>query len=189
MTTEQPTLPNVTMKPQTAPARPRQDNAHCLRATAIKLASMMGKPPTEQQLRDVEEGLEDAESDYADILKALDNNFDWCGYQLARFLDEELGWSMNAGIVQTLDDALVYRMQEHALLVEKWVKDYELTPRYAVGDTVTIAVRSKAYQGTIRRIYEHRLQYVVEVPELGHGLGTAGFITQGNIVNEEDIKK
>jgi len=183
---EQPVLPHVIMKPRVAPPRPKRGDPQCIRATAIKLTSTISGVPTAQQIEDVETDLEDADSEYADIYRALTNNHNWDGYELAKYLDEELGWEVDVSTVQDLDNAEHYRYTEHNARVEKWVIDYELTPKYAVGDIVTFKQESKSYEGTIRQIYVKQLRYVVEVPALGHNANSG---TLGSVVEEEDLEK
>jgi len=101
------------------------------------------------------------------------------GYELARDLEKEMGIQSDSELV---DDMNSVSYNCHSCLrvnVEKWVKDCEITPKYSIGDEVSVWVKNVNYIGEISKIYERTAEYSIFIEELGHvreGVGTTSTI-------------
>jgi hypothetical protein len=101
------------------------------------------------------------------------------GYELARDLEKEMDVQSDSELV---DDMNSISYHCHSCLrenVENWVKDCEITPKYSIGDEVSVWVKNVNYIGEISKIYERTAEYSIFIEELGHvreGVGTTGTI-------------
>lgn len=197
--TEQLPLPEVSTKATVIPARPKSESYLVYSRIALELCTRLCEidseygPPmdelTAEDNYDENPDWEKQDNAYGDVLKLLRDEHDWDGFVLAKELDGR--WSgVNAEMVAVLDDALSLKHTEHRKIIMRWVKEYELQPKYELNAVVKINVRgeNRTYTGAITRIYPEYLQYVVAVAELGHGVQTA---TRGNVsglvIDEEKI--
>lgn len=179
-------LPHVHMKPRVPPPRPARDSEDVLQRVAQQLCAQLGFPTTEKEEKT---GVGD-ESEYADILNVLiDAVPDLDGYGLARALESDHYWEIDAGMVSTLDNAPYLHRCEYNKQVQAWVTNYELEPKYAQGTQCTVVRRGKRYRGTIIKVDAKNLTYTVAVPELGHGSATQNdsFQTIGLCILEEEL--
>lgn len=97
-------------------------------AAAVKVAELL------KDYWKNDSGIDDQEALYC--AKELVDNSDYDGYKLAKFCDQQWSWDADSDLVDTLDgvQSIVYRAIGEA--VEKWVKDYNVTVPYEVGQRV-----------------------------------------------------
>ena len=114
--------------------------------------------------------------------------FNCDGYELARDLEREMGFDSDSALV---DDMNSISYHCHSCLrenVENWVKDCEITPKYPIGDEVSVWVKNVNYIGEISKIYERTADYCILIEELGHvrdGVGTHGTIKKFEEIEED----
>ena len=131
--------------PIAVPERPSKKSAEVQNAAAKELASV---------LKDYWKstcGMEDEEAVYC-ALELIDQ-YDYDGYKLAKFCDDTWGWDCDSEMVDILDgvQSIVYRATGNA--VEKWVKDYNVTVPYEVGQRVHF--KKNAYSSTLGGVIKH----------------------------------
>ena len=195
--TDQLQLPEVSIKSTVIPARPKAESYLVYSRVAWELCTRLCEidseygPPmdelTAEDNYDENPDWEKQDNAYGDVLKLLRDEHDWDGFVLAKELDDR--WDgVNAEMVAVLDAALHLLHAEHRKAMMRWVKEYELQPKYELNAVVKINVRGEDHTGIITRIYPEYLQYVIAVAALGHGVQTA---TRGNVsglvIDEEKI--
>lgn len=195
--TEQLQLPEVPTKATAIPARPKSESYLVYSRIALELCTRLCEidseygPPmdalTAEDNYDENPDWEKQDNAYGDVLRLLRDNYDWDGFALAKELDD--CWTgMNAEMVAVLDDALSLKHTEHRKVVMRWVKQYELQPKYELNTVVKINVNGEDHTGVVTKIYPEYLQYAVAVAALGHGVPSA---TRGNVlglvIDEEKI--
>lgn len=166
-------------------SRPRQHDESVIAAVAAKLVEpvmqALGEKPSEQGRKEI----------LSDLAEMLDDKFDWEGYALAKWLDNEKGYRVDSHFVDILDHASHYAQTETERLTKEWVTAQQLKPRYDVGDSVRFSGRKGIEQtGTIISVNRTTLTYIVFVPGKGHiGFQPSGSRETGTVgihVNDED---
>jgi len=181
---EQITLPHVHMKPRVPPPRPARDSDAILQRVAQQLCVQLGFPVPEEE----ETARAGGDCEYADILNVLIHAMpDLDGYALARDLESDHYWEIDADTVSTLDNAHYLHHREHDKQVQAWVTNYELEPKYARDTQCTVVRHGKRYHGTIVNVDAKTLIYTVKVPEPIHATNSGDFQTIGWCVPEEEI--
>lgn len=183
---EQNTLPAVDMVPRNKPPRPTARTAEQVRLIAYNLTTELVGAPTEDEMQELLDDVEDADSAYADVYRTLMENPNWDGYKLANVLDGEYHWEVDSETVETMDGAYAQLHRLQTAAVKEWVEKFQLKPIYSVGQEVRITHQRKEYVGVIKEVKADVLTYVVYVQELGHvetGLGTHGLV-----IEEEQIR-
>lgn len=77
------------------------------------------------------------------------------GYELAKRLDDDYGWDVDAELVGQLDELTSYVREAHKEAQEEWVKANNITPKFNAGDRVCFMGAFSKVTGTIDGIYEH----------------------------------
>jgi hypothetical protein len=101
------------------------------------------------------------------------------GYELARDLEKDMGFDSDSQLVDDMNSISYFCHSCLRVNVEKWVKDCEITPKYSIGDEVSVWVKNVNYIGEISKIYERTAEYSIFIEELGHvreGVGTTSTI-------------
>lgn len=121
------------------PKRPDKWSKEVQEAAAVKVAELL------KEYWKHSSGIDDQEALYC--AKELVDNSDYDGYKLAKFCDDQWSWDADSDLVDTLDgvQSIVYRATGSA--VEKWVKDYNVTVSYEVGQRVHF--KKNAYSSTL----------------------------------------
>lgn len=99
------------------------------------------------------------------------------GFEIAKAFDRR-GFSVDAELVQLLDDATGAIYQAHARAVREWVTAANPQPKLAIGSPV-VTPGPKQADGEIVKIDPRDATYTVFVESLGHvreGMGTHGLI-------------
>lgn len=111
----------------------------------------------------------DIEQTKLDLEKVLIKNLDWDSYSLAKDL-ENLGYAPNSTLVDILDSAQTQRLAVVHQLTTKWVKDWDIRPKFKIGDKIkfpairynpSIPVRRRASEGEIVKIVDTLGLYVI----------------------------
>lgn len=155
-----------------APPRPNSRTPEIVEAVAQKLLpdllEFLGR-----------EGEGESESVLNDVRRALDREWDWDGYKLT----QALAWEGNRALVDIMDEAERHEHDVMDALLQKWVNDYDVKPKLAMGSFVTIKQKEGGnVAGEIVGIDLKRATYTVCCRELGHippgskSLGTIGTI-------------
>ena len=125
------------------------------------------------------------QEEFEDFIADLKNNFSVYdlfhgdGYKIARSLEKNMYFESDRELVDEMDvipNKFSECLREN---VENWVKDCEITPKYSIGDEVSVWVKNVNYIGEISKIYERTAEYSIFIEELGHvreGVGTTGTI-------------
>ena len=112
------------------------------------------------------------------------------GYGMVKDLDRN-GWDCDSNLVEIFDNLHFYDARKK--LVQKWIKDNDIKPKYDVGQGVVVSSKylshkqKPSYKGEIVRVYEDGT-YSIKIPELGHvntGIGTYGIILDWDKVEDE----
>ena len=115
-----------------------------------------------------------------ELLGVLDDAAgDYDGYALARVLDDECHWSVDAHTVATLDMAVILIERAHQARTRAWVQAHPQEQRFAVGDRVawTDGLTGKRSLGTIVRVRPETAEYVVR-PEDWDGSKQGGWVLE-----------
>jgi len=120
------------------------------------------------------------ESVIDDLEKAIAYGLD--GYAIAKYLDSDLGWSVDADLVEILENSYWIESSLHDKAVEAWVMACGIKPRLQLWAPVKVKTRAtnnKVVDGLIVSIDEKRGTYTVCIEALGHvreGMGTTGSV-------------
>lgn len=190
---EQQKLPSVSTAPSKRPPRPSQHNRELLVQVAAAICKQLGETIPEEileQARNPDTDIKDLDDSSAlcSLYEVLNDEYDWSSYKLARRLDARFGWDIDDETLDALSNAAMYAHSIYEKQVREWIKQYEITPKYAVGDRVMVRVKNEDRIGCVITVRD-TLDYTVEIAELGHGVKQAdGCVIYGLIFNEEDIK-
>lgn len=102
------------------------------------------------------------------LVEALEFSCSFDGYELARHLEANHGWSPNERLVALLGLAEVYKMEAEARFETAWVKEQGITLAKDIDDVVSVKVRGVTYTGKIVSLNRPHAKYAVNVPDLGH---------------------
>ena len=128
------------------------------------------------------------ESVIDDLEKAIAYGLD--GYAIAKYLDNDCSWNVDADLVEILENAYWIRSSLHDKAVEAWVLACGIKPRLQLGTPVKVknrATGNKVLDGQIVSIDEKRGTYTVCIEALGHvreGMGTTG-----SVLPFEDVER
>lgn len=162
-------------KPPTAenPGRPRRYAREFVRAAAEALAP------------DVAEWADDSDHQKIalDLFEAMTSIIGFDGFDIAKRLADN-GWEPDAELVEILEQAESEIDSAYRKGVSQWIKLYNITPLFKIGDVVAFngrdASRSAAdgeiVTGTICKVDAEQGSYTVNIPAFGH---------QPYITNEE----
>jgi hypothetical protein len=116
-----------------------------------------------------------------ELLRAVENTIEENGYHLARELERQ-GWLPDAALVDILDQAGSIRGDVHREAVRRWVKEWDISIPFKVGDRVSIEHKGCAVEGQIAAVSPDTAECTVSCPALGHvpvgsrQMGTIGFV-------------
>lgn len=115
-----------------------------------------------------------------EIEDILSESYDWDGYHLAKRYEEiYLLSNVDANLVEILDDAEYIFANYQIDKIKEWVSEYNIEPKFKVGDKVMADLNRLRYEGEIVRVYNENATYVVYVESMGHvkeGMGTNGIV-------------
>ncbi|HET6346655.1 MAG TPA: hypothetical protein VFH51_17105, partial [Myxococcota bacterium] len=113
--------------------------------------------PSEEEKKEVEEQLEEC-------LAEAWGDFD--GYKLAKWLDDKYHWECDAPLVEVLEGASSCVHIAHREAVKAWVEANGITPKLAIGQTVSIIIgRQQKETGQIVAISTESAEYTVKTRE------------------------
>ncbi len=128
------------------PKRPDKWSKEVQEVAAVKVAELL------KDYWKSDGGIDDKEALWC--AEEIVDNSDYDGYKLARFCDDRWSWDADSDLVDTLDGvwAIVHKATGKA--VEKWVKDYNVTVPYEVGQRVHFkkSVYSSTLGGEVKSI-------------------------------------
>lgn len=102
-----------------------------------------------------------------ELLDSIDYHND--GYEIAKNLERRHYWSVNASLVELLDDSVALRMVTFNSLIKEWVFSNGILPKYSVGQSVRFVThRNVEHVGEITRVEFDQARYVIHCPALGH---------------------
>lgn len=170
------------------PARPSRYSDEVLRDAAITLAKPVG-----QWL----EGAEPKGARLEEILfEMLDTAIEYDGYELAKILEDDLIWAVNAELVEILDGAESAISSAYEEAQKVWVKAHDIRPKYAAGQRLRLPAKLVDFRSendslviaTIIKVMADVGRYWLNCPELGHVHPDSGKCgTTGIFKDYEDI--
>lgn len=144
----------------------------------------IAKAAAEDLLPELMEWAEAGESEranyLADATEVMKHAWLQNGYQLARDLERK-GYDPDARLVEILDGATSLLSNRHHRAVKDWVKGWNVTVPWSIGQMAKVKARGKEYIGEVTAIREDEATCIVTVAELGHERGW------GFVINSEDI--
>lgn len=95
---------------------------------------------------------------------------------------KQLGWSTDRTLIDIMDSVLFDKISVHKDIVKKWVSDYDIKPKYSIGDIVSYYSfpNNNPIIGEITEIYDDA-RYLICSESLCHvktGTGTNGCIIE-----------
>lgn len=112
------------------------------------------------------------------IREALRYAWSWDGYEITKALRD---WECNRDMVDIMDAAWGYARDAHDAQLAAWVSDYDIKPKFALGETVDTMAGRETVRGEIVGIDTKRATYTVCCASHGHvkdGVGCHGFIVR-----------
>jgi len=145
-------------------------------------------------LRECGEFVDDTPGEYylqqlrEELLDSVDYYND--GYEIAKNLERRHYWSVDASLVELLDDSRALRVVTFNSLIKEWVFSNGILPQYSVGQSVRfVTMRNIEHVGEITRINVDQAQYVIYCAELGHvrppKMGSSGIYIDYECVIDE----
>ena len=158
------------------PKRPHMRSDKVQKAAAEKLADILM-----DYWKSYGEPMDREEAVYC-ALEILDN-CDYDGYKLAKFCDEQWSWDADSELVDALSDTfrIVHKAAEDAQV--EWVKNYNVTVPYEVGQRVHFKLGHEIKAGEIKKIWSDTAKLTIRKDE-----GYNNSSTTGNIIPMEDVK-
>ncbi len=104
-----------------------------------------------------------------ELIKAVNSStrgFD--GYDLAKTIERQSMWEVDASLVDILDSYSHFLYQAHRDAVKAWVIENNIIPQKDIGDDVIVSVLRSEYNGKIVRVDAETAQYSVNILALGH---------------------
>ena len=95
-----------------------------------------------------------------EIAEAMNDSSSLDGYEIARFLESNYCWDVDADTVATLDGATSMLFFAHREKVAQWVKRFNVTVPFAVGQRV---VADSGERGVIRRVDPEHAECTVAI--------------------------
>lgn len=119
-----------------------------------------------------------------DLRLALDSG-EMDGYQLTREL-ERRGWEGSEELVDIMGSAWHERHAAHRAAVAKWVEEFAIKPKCAIGHVTTYSdFKHKNIPAVITRIDEKQATYIVTCESLGQSPGS-GFVVPFEQIEGDD---
>jgi hypothetical protein len=113
------------------------------------------------------------------------------GYELAKEMEDRFYYEPDSDLVEIMDNAHCAVLDAHDRIVEKWIVENSIKPRFAIGARVSFK-RNQGdkllYNGEIVHINEKQGKYTVFCEDLGHvrsGCGTHGVVLPFEAVEQE----
>lgn len=157
------------------PRRPYETDSKVQKAAADKLAEVLI-----DYWKSCGEPMDREEAVYCS-LEIIDNN-DYDGYKLAKFCDHQWNWDVDSELVDALNSThnIVYKASDSAQ--KEWVKEYNVTVPYEVGQRVHFKLGKESKTGEIKRIWDETAKLTIRNDE-----GYNNSSTTGNVVPVEDV--
>lgn len=103
------------------------------------------------------------------LIKAVKNSTrDFDGYDLAKTIEQQFMWDVDASLVEILDSYSHLLYKAHRNAVKAWVIENNIIPQRDVGDDIMVIVFQVGYHGRIVHVDTETAQYSVNIPALGH---------------------
>ena len=99
--------------------------------------------------------------------------------RILNYLEDHHCWSVDRDLQEIMDDVADERYAALTNLVNRWVLQNGISPKYSVGQRVSLSVKNETHEGVIVRIDESVAKYLVRCEDLGHvvtGIGTHGVL-------------
>lgn len=123
------------------------------------------------------------------LKEVLKNDFGcYDGYDLAKSLDDYHAYCPDADLVDRLDKTCYIISEAHAKAVKKWIRDYDIRPKFKIGDKVKFVFEMRTYEGEIYKIDDGG-KYMIFCEKLGHvkkGVGTNGIVLEWEVVEQRN---
>jgi hypothetical protein len=157
--------------------RPTLKSKEVLHATAVELANSLGSAWAEEH------------AEISELVEVLTYAPDFDGYAIGKSMDNDMHFTVDASIVEILDNTAYIAHEQLKKAEAKWVTDNEIKPTFKVGDIVecvkaTPWTKKKAEPGAITEINEKTAKYHVHFPSREREC--YGYIS--TIVNYEDVQ-
>lgn len=131
------------------PARPQKRSGELIQHVAEQLAIQIG-----------ESGLPGV---IEDLIAVLEGSTGFDGYELARELEDNFGWGIDAALVDVLDSASALHHFAHEQKVKEWVQRFNVRISFAVGQRVV--TNRKNERGVIVRLFEETAECLVRLDD------------------------
>jgi hypothetical protein len=156
------------------PKRPDKWSKEVQEVAAIKVAELL------KDYWKSDGGIDDKEALWC-AEEIIDNN-DYDGYKLAKFCDYQWNWDVDSELVDALNNthSIVYKASDSAQ--REWVKEYNITVPYEVGQRVHFKLGKESKTGEIKSIWDETAKLTIRNDE-----GYNNSSTTGNVVPVEDV--
>lgn len=173
----------LTMAVPIPAARPKLGDRWVRLAAAKAFAQdLVGEFPDLLTEGDEEESLQSVADD---LFEELGSSGD--GYEIAKNLERNHGWSPDARMVEILDGASSYQWEAYERGVKEWVAATGVKPKLEVGATVSVLLLDQAVvTGEVVGITLEVATYTLFIEALGHV--RSGHGTHGIIKHFEDVE-
>lgn len=148
------------------PPRPKKVDEAVVEAAATDLADTLIKH---------DPGLTERDRIIEELTDALASMWHTDGYKLAKYMEDCHWWDPDEEIVEVLAGARHALWAAHEDAEAQWVAEHAITPKLAIGDTVTLLKSQVIHQspdepvtGKVRFIYANIGKYCIGFEGLGH---------------------
>ena len=107
-------------------------------------------------------------------------------YEIVKELDDRHYWETDGSLVHVMDEVSHLRHAAHKELVERWVIENAIEPKFNIDDTVVFLYRGKRIKGKIKKINQKHADYTVFAEEMKST--SPGVTIHGIVLPYEEIK-
>jgi hypothetical protein len=99
--------------------------------------------------------------------------------RILNYLEDHYYWSVDRDLQEIMDGVADERYMALTNLVNRWVLQNGISPKYSTGQRVSFKKENKTHEGVVVRVDESVAKYLVRCEDLGHvvrGIGTHGVL-------------